>query len=316
MTTPSDIKGDILAQCDSLYDLGVTAGKQEQADSDATVIQALRADVAAANGKTAEVQGKLDEALARIKELEGELEPPSEPAHLLIGSSFPGEQYETLIDGRAEVARLYVPASCSDVRKWDDFMRAYDDHGVRHFALSWKDTSTTFVKQACASVPDDCTFYGINHHEPEDNIKKGEFTLAQWIAWQKAHLPVIAGEGGKPRICLMQWTLEAGSGRRPADYDVSDVAGGVWFDWYPTKTGQADAALGRMQKFRTDFGFKDWGIGEFAVPKSATWGASEVAAIRTKLEATDAEAACYWPSTATGKGDYHFTPATADAWLG
>jgi hypothetical protein len=71
------------------------------------------------------------------------------------------------------------------------------------------------------SVPRDRDVYWTYYHEPEDNIRAGEFSAADYrAAWK--HLKELADEAGNPRLhstlVLMQWSLSKDSGRDWRDY--------------------------------------------------------------------------------------------------
>ena len=76
-----------------------------------------------------------------------------------------------------------------------------------------------------AGVPRNIDVYWTYYHEPEDNIRDGEFTAAQYrAAWQR--LRGLADAAGNPRLrsalVLMEWSLRPASGRN-------------WRDYYPGK---------------------------------------------------------------------------------
>jgi hypothetical protein len=62
------------------------------------------------------------------------------------------------------------------------------------------------------------TFY----HEPEDNIQRGEFTFAQFIAASKrvysVMRPILQPSGWRTAVCLMGWTVDSRSGRNIDNY--------------------------------------------------------------------------------------------------
>jgi hypothetical protein len=61
------------------------------------------------------------------------------------------------------------------------------------------------------------------YHEPEDNVAAGEFTAADWRAAQ-ARVGQLVKAAAVPGLrfgtCLMSWTLDPASGRKPDDYYV------------------------------------------------------------------------------------------------
>lgn len=83
------------------------------------------------------------------------------------------------------------------------------------------------------SKPADVTVYVALHHEPEDDVARGTFTAAQFVA-ATAHLaPVVRAAGGIPTTILMAYTLQAGSGRNWHDYYTPAVDVLAW-DAYNT----------------------------------------------------------------------------------
>ncbi|MEQ4305660.1 DNRLRE domain-containing protein [Plantactinospora sp. B6F1] len=107
------------------------------------------------------------------------------------------------------------------------------DVGDRTFVVSFKGNARdhaagvhdAHMRQWFASAPRDRDIYWIYYHEPEDNIRDGEFTAAEYrAAWR--HIKALADEAGNPRLhatqVLMQWTLVAESGRNWRDYYPGD----------------------------------------------------------------------------------------------
>lgn len=88
------------------------------------------------------------------------------------------------------------------------------------------------VRSWFRSVPRDRDVYWTYYHEPEDNIRDGEFSAADYrAAWKR--LKTLADEAGNPRLhstlVLMQWSLTKESGRDWRDYypgpETIDVLG-------------------------------------------------------------------------------------------
>ena len=81
------------------------------------------------------------------------------------------------------------------------------------------------MRQWFANAPRDRDIYWVYYHEPEDNIRDGEFTAAEYrAAWQ--NLARLADTAGNPRLyatqVLMQWSLVPASGRDWRDYYPGD----------------------------------------------------------------------------------------------
>ncbi|ROT29264.1 DNRLRE domain-containing protein [Micromonospora sp. HM5-17] len=107
------------------------------------------------------------------------------------------------------------------------------DVGNRPLVVSFKGNARDYaagthdaqLRQWFASAPRDRDIYWVYYHEPEDNIRDGEFTAAEYrAAWRR--LAGLADEAGNPRLhatmVLMQWTLVPASGRNWRDYYPGD----------------------------------------------------------------------------------------------
>lgn len=131
-----------------------------------------------------------------------------------------------------------------------------------------------FLTDAKAYVSDPANptakVYWSYYHEPEDNIKNGEFTAADYrAAW--THLLAISNEPAfvnvariQSTLILMKFTLEAGSGRTFTDYYNSgvDVLGWDPYKWDPTVTipSMFDPIVANAKQFG-----KPWAIAEVGV---------------------------------------------------
>jgi hypothetical protein len=122
-----------------------------------------------------------------------------------------------------------------------------------------------------AGVPRGIDVYWTYYHEPEDNIRDGEFTAAQYrSAWQR--LRGLANEAGNPRLrstlVLMEWTLRPASGRNWRDY----YPGSATIDVLSWDVYNLEAAKGRYTAPATLFGQivsvaraegRPWAVSEF-----------------------------------------------------
>jgi hypothetical protein len=108
------------------------------------------------------------------------------------------------------------------------------DAGPRAFIVSFKGHPRDYVaggaseehmRQWFASAPRDRDIYWVYYHEPEQEIRDGQFTAAEYRAALK-HLAELAGAAGNPRLfateILMQWTVDPRSGRNWRDYYPGD----------------------------------------------------------------------------------------------
>lgn len=93
-------------------------------------------------------------------------------------------------------------------------------------------------------APADREIYWTYYHEPEDNVKAGEFSAAEYrAAWRR--LASLADRAGKPRLrstlVLMCFTLQKASGRNWQDYypgsDVIDVMAWDCYSYLSKKGG-------------------------------------------------------------------------------
>lgn len=216
---------------------------------------------------------------------------------------------------RADVARIYVADNQTNIANEDEYVRAMDD-GVRVMVLSSKDTTT-----ACrwyGTVPAEVKWYGIDHHEPEND----GVAPATWAGWQGIHLPAIRAHGGVPSICLMSYTVNPKSGRNVADWKLpAGLADVVFWDYYPNKEANPTRPTGvtiqqitmtHIRAGNATLGISRYGIGEYGIQRGSIYNASTVAEFKS-LIAGDAEVACYWSNQQAQ--DQRFTDSIADAWF-
>jgi hypothetical protein len=145
------------------------------------------------------------------------------PAHAVkYGAMFMPNEHpdEENWAGATKVARVFDSNGLDD---WDDYpaiTRAYDD-GVRTFHISWKGTNPNQIRDFADTIPAGVKVYGTWQHEPEDDIKAGNFTLAYYKSTTVALAEVMREEGIVPVQVLMGYTLyPARSHRKVADYDL------------------------------------------------------------------------------------------------
>jgi len=170
-------------------------------------------------------------------------QPPVKPADApLCGASFntlPGETFQQALArvdkyyGGLQMVRIFYAGLPS---KWPGKM----DVGKRPIVVSFKMNPRDvlsgkhdgYMREWFATAPKDQDIYWVYYHEPEDNIRSGEFTAPDYrAAWKR--LRSLADQAGNPRLratlVLMSWTLDARSGRNWRDYypgrDVIQVLG-------------------------------------------------------------------------------------------
>lgn len=130
----------------------------------------------------------------------------------------------------------------------------------------------TFFRDWFAAAPDDQTIYWSYFHEPENNIRAGEFTAAEYrAAWTR--LGTLADEAGKPNmfstLILTEWTMDPQSQRDYHVYDAGhDVVDVVAFDpyngvWDPERDyyESPEVLLGHIVQAMEQDG-RPWGIAE------------------------------------------------------
>ena len=129
----------------------------------------------------------------------------------------------------------------------------------------------TDIRGFFASIPTNYRVLISVHHEPEDNVQNGDFTAADWRAWNEAIMAqcVAAREARstnknwlKFSTCLMGWTFDTDSGRNPENYRVDSVD--MWgYDAYKLGTQRFSA------QYAIDHG-KAWGYGEVGNRQNGT----------------------------------------------
>jgi hypothetical protein len=213
-------------------------------------------------------------------------------------------------EARAKVARIYVATGQTNIANEPEFVRARN-LGITTYVLSCKDTTT--VPAWYGTIPAGLTWYGINHHEPEDDIANASFTLAQWKSWQATHLAAIRSKGGIPSVCFMSYTVNPVSGRVIADYKLpagqADVA---FWDYYPNKESKVSQAttVSRLKAGNATLGISRYGIAEYGILNGSTFNAATVDEFQSLT--TDAEVETYWSNQQAE--NQKFTDAVANAW--
>ncbi|MER6508644.1 DNRLRE domain-containing protein [Nonomuraea sp. NPDC001636] len=154
----------------------------------------------------------------------------------LCGASFAAETGETYQQALAREDSLFGGLKAVRVfygglpDPWPGKLNA----GKRPMVISFKAAPAAIVagthdaamRAWFAAAPRDQDIYWTYYHEPEDNIRNGEFTAAAYRqAW--SHLAALADEAANPRLratlILMGWTVDPASGRD-------------WHDYYPGST--------------------------------------------------------------------------------
>ncbi|MFC5821049.1 CBM96 family carbohydrate-binding protein [Nonomuraea harbinensis] len=149
----------------------------------------------------------------------------------LCGASFAAETGETYQQALAREDSLFGGLEAVRVfygglpQPWPGKL----DAGNRPMVISFKaspgavvaGTHDAAMRTWFAAAPRDQDIYWSFYHEPEDNIRNGEFTAADYRqAWSR--LAGLAREAANPRLrgtlILMGWTVDPASGRDWRDY--------------------------------------------------------------------------------------------------
>ncbi|WP_068256495.1 hypothetical protein [Janibacter corallicola] len=157
-------------------------------------------------------------------------------------------QGQTLAEGIATIDRLFGPVSV--VRHFSPGLpfawnsRKAELLDGRTLVVSFKvnpkritsGSLDSFFRKWFATAPEDQTIYWSYFHEPEDNIRAGEFTAAQYrAAWR--HLDRLADKQHKPNmsstLILTEWTMDPLAKRDYHAFDAGhDVVDAIAFDAY------------------------------------------------------------------------------------
>jgi hypothetical protein len=309
MTVPTQILNDLDAWAQSRYDAGQQAQADLDADQLAELTQELADTKAAASATINNLTIQVATLQAALDKCQGEPDPTPVPTKALKGLNFIPTTVQTQ-EKVAEAARIYVDTGRTDIRQEPEFVRAMDN-GIKVVILSSKETSR--IPAWYKTIPSGVTWYGVNHHEPEDDIAESGFTLAQWKTWQTDHMAAIKAAGGIRTRMLMTYTTDPASGRKVTDYDMAgtfDVAG---WDLYPTSLNGQAAYINRLKAANKAGGFSRYLIGEYGVDRAnQTLAVSLINAAKPLL--ADAEVRAYWSQTKSPR-DYRLTDAMATAWF-
>jgi hypothetical protein len=148
---------------------------------------------------------------------------------------------ETSQFGHMSVIRVYYPG-LPGADAWTTGLPAANNSAV---VVSFKALPTTILSGAddaslshfFDTAPTGHPIYYSYYHEPEDNIAAGQFTLADYkAAW--AHVVALADAANNPdlhsTLILMEWDLQAASGRNWKDYlPGGGIISTLGWDAYP-----------------------------------------------------------------------------------
>lgn len=243
-------------------------------------------------------------------------EPPPPVPTALLGASYGSGADKELYRRRAQSARLYYTGNLpTDLKAGSMFKLAYE-HGIRHFLISYRGTQgEVAVGNAFSTLPSDVTALATFWHEPEDNIRDGDISLADWRARNIRDAKVLRDVGVVPVSNLMQYTLTAND-RDVSDYYLDGAHEGMTFDYYmnPLKgKDNPEEAVDRMVSAALEGGARFTGLGEAGVPDVVPddTRVALIKRLRAKILATpEVRFAQFWSS-----GEFRFVEATATAWF-
>lgn len=170
----------------------------------------------------------------------------------LIGAATPSDTQASFTSLEGQVGTLLARRSYSGTGSFPATFadsNAAIDVGVRESVWSFKPTPATFAAGGndtwfngfLSSIPNGQKVIFIMWHEPEDNIKNGEFTLADWKAANNRMGQLIHATGRpdlRAAICLLgAWTFDPSSPYHTNEYWDSGFASNidyVGFDPYTT----------------------------------------------------------------------------------
>jgi hypothetical protein len=226
-----------------------------------TDLERLSLDVAAA-------QDHLTEAQGRIRQL---LEEPVRT--MLLGASVNRSgmnDYDAFVEAQRVVSgRLRMRGTYDSARApLFDGHPAHEDEelGVESWML-FKTLEHNRIREILRSIPEGRRSRTIASvwHEPEDNIRRGEFTLDEWTLAQEVAADEGAELGVATAAVLMQWTWDPRSGRDPEEYGPGVVVHPiVGIDVYDDSgTRSLSELLGPvLSDVRDGWGVAQWGIRE------------------------------------------------------
>ncbi len=174
-----------------------------------------------------------------------------------------------------------------------------------------------------ASKPAGIKAWVVFHHEPEDDIARGEYTAADFVAATTHLAPVIRAAGGIPTEILQSYTLRPDSGRDWHTYysPAVDVFG--WDGYNSARRGDdpsykapkdfLDPVLAVAKETGKPFGFGEFGSPCIRTDPSCSGRAAWITAMGKALRAAGAQFGIYWNQ----KTDVDFTlkdAGSVDAW--
>ncbi len=264
-------------------------------------------------GQMAELQAEIDRLQALIDE------PPSTEIVTEWGANYmaTASAGEAMWGGRADVGRIYFQGLAGHRLSTDGRVKRAIADGVRHLAISYKDTNPAnaqaFLSAARADItagvlPRDLKVDVTFRHEPEND------TNADPVVWRQQWAqmsPIIRQNGFRAGPVLMAWTLASGSGRDLEDWTLpKSLVDFCGFDMYFKVMGELPDAVEMAEEYGVPLA-----IWETGAPKSSTRTA-DIRRYRPQLDGV-ADVVIWWddadPGFDAGLAD---DPAAIDAFFG
>jgi len=218
--------------------------------------------------------------------------------------------------GGMEVVRVFYPGLPS---KWPG--RAGDVGGavVVSFKaspvdiLSGKHDAT--LSEWFRTAPRDRDIWWSYFHEPEDNVKSGDFTAQQWRD-AFTRIAGLADAAGNPRlyntVILMCWTLSPASGRNFADFmPGGGVVEAIGWDCYAHSSSPYSnpddlyrKAYTKTRELGLQFGVAETGAKLGADDGSGAKRGQWLRSVGRWMLDRDAAFACYWDAQGVTGADY------------
>lgn len=236
---------------------------------------------------------------------------------------------ENLCGGRLEVRRIFLGGLAGKAfPTWSDSVTRYGLDRVDTVLVTFRDDPAAIASRApeiraycagarawCDAVPGRQVVIDF-HHEPEDNVERGEFTREAWAGAATRVIAYAEEAGIRGGVCLMGWTWDARSGRKVADWlGPIDRRAVVLIDpyWLPNDRKTPAELFGPIRADLMTRGAAAWGVAETGVnPGSMTPEAADgwMRQLVDYARTSDALAICYFDGTGT-LGDHYLTPSMA-----
>jgi hypothetical protein len=295
---------------------------ESQLASDGTTLATLQAEVLQLEADKAALQ-------TLVAQLQAELNPTPAGSGTAFGisASAAGEHAtcEQLLGGDQFIASWRYYHQPGELEVWPtEYQLAAGQFFVYSGKVLPQNLTVPMLVSLFRSAPTDRPFYYCVWHEPEDNIKAGQFSAAQlragWAVARQAQQQV--GDHIKLVPILMGYTWQKGSGRNPEDYLPDDANWDVLGvdTYFGGSIGEPVTAIatGFDSQIATAAAHrKAWGVCETGIGQKVT-GAARGAALKLLAQTIRAKGALF-ATYFRGKGGNQWDLSAADgsaaAWL-